>query len=132
VLARRGLADAAEAHGSCAALVLGVALQNAGLDQRNPADGSALSEESSAMIERVFTETRRRLASRHGIRALLPDDEQPSTARQRTCIMVHRISLWTGDGYISDLESLGGCREIVRDFTEIREPPAKMRTGRVQ
>src|SRR3984893_3880203 len=85
-------------------------------------DGAALSDESAAMIERVFTAT----ASSFGeqgmeFEPLLPDDEQPLNGR------ANALALWCtgflyglGAGHISALEALSGdVGEIVRDFTEI-------------
>jgi hypothetical protein len=118
-----GLADAAEAHGSlCGALcsVSPYKMQD-WINEILP-DGAALSEESSAMIERVFTETATSFGEQGmEFEPLLPDDEQPLNGR------ANALALWCtgflyglGTGYISDLESLGGdVGEIVRDFTEI-------------
>jgi uncharacterized protein YgfB (UPF0149 family) len=118
-----GLADAAEAHGSlCGALcsVSPYKMQD-WINEILP-DGAALSEESAAILERVFTAT----ASSFGeqgmeFEPLLPDDEQPLNGR------ANALALWCtgflyglGTGYSSDLQSLSGdVGEIVRDFTEI-------------
>ena len=117
------LADAAEAHGSLCGALCSMApyrMQD-WLNEILP-DGAALSEESSAMIEKVFSAT----ASSFGeqgmeFEPLLPDDEQPLNGR------ANALALWCtgflyglGTGHISDLEALGGdVGEIVRDFTEI-------------
>ena len=124
VLATAGsLADAAEAHGSlCGALCAMAPYKMQDWVNEILPDGSALSEESAAMIERVFTET----ASSFGeqgmeFEPLLPDDEQPLNGR------ANALALWCtgflyglGTGNISDLAGLkGDVGEIVRDFTEI-------------
>ena len=124
VLATAGsLADAAEAHGSlCGALCAMSPYKMQDWVNEILPDGAALSEESSAMIERVFTAT----ASSFGeqgmeFQPLLPDDEQPLYGR------ANALALWCtgflyglGTGHISDLEALNGdVGEIVRDFTEI-------------
>jgi len=118
-----GLADAAEAHGSlCGALcsVSPYKMQD-WINEILP-DGSALSEESSAMIERVFTETATSFGEQGmEFEPLLPDDEQPLNGR------ANALALWCtgflyglGTGYISDLESLGGdVWENVPESTEI-------------
>ena len=118
-----GLADAAEAHGSLFGALCSVApykMQD-WVNEILP-DGSALTDESAAMIERVFSAT----ASSFGeqgmeFEPLLPDDEQPLNGR------ANALALWCtgflyglGTGQISDLEALtGDVGEIVRDFTEI-------------
>jgi uncharacterized protein YgfB (UPF0149 family) len=118
-----GLADAAEAHGSlCGALCAVSPYKMQDWINEILPDGSALSEESAAMIERVFTAT----ASSFGeqgmqFEPLLPDDDQPLNGR------ANALALWCtgflyglGAGYSSDLEALSGdVGEIVRDFTEI-------------
>ena len=118
-----GLADAAEAHGSlCGALcsVSPYRMQD-WINEILP-DGAALSEESSAMIERVFTATATSFGEQGmEFEPLLPDDEQPLNGR------ANALALWCtgflyglGSGYSADFESLGGdVGEIVRDFTEI-------------
>jgi len=118
-----GLADAAEAHGSlCGALcsVSPYRMQD-WINEILP-DGAALSEESSAMIERVFTETATSFGEQGmEFEPLLPDDGQPLNGR------ANALALWCtgflyglGTGYVSDLEALSGdVGEIVRDFTEI-------------
>jgi uncharacterized protein YgfB (UPF0149 family) len=85
-------------------------------------DGAALSEESAAMLERVFTATASSFGEQ-GMRfePLLPDDEEPLNGR------ANALALWCtgflyglGTGQIADLEALNGdVGEIVRDFTEI-------------
>jgi uncharacterized protein YgfB (UPF0149 family) len=124
ILATAGsLADAAEAHGSlCGALCSMSPYKMQDWINEILPDGTALSDESAAMIERVFTAT----ASSFGeqgmeFEPLLPDDEQPLNGR------ANALALWCtgflyglGTGHISDLEALGGdVGEIVRDFTEI-------------
>ena len=118
-----GLADAAEAHGSlCGALcsVSPYRMQD-WINEILP-DGAALSEESSAMIERVFTATATSFGEQGmEFEPLLPDDGQPLNGR------ANALALWCtgflyglGTGYVSDLEALSGdVGEIVRDFTEI-------------
>jgi uncharacterized protein YgfB (UPF0149 family) len=118
-----GLADAAEAHGSlCGALcsVSPYRMQD-WINEILP-DGAALSEESSAMIERVFTATATSFGEQGmEFEPLLPDDAQPLNGR------ANALALWCtgflyglGTGYVSDLEALSGdVGEIVRDFTEI-------------
>ncbi len=117
------LADAAEAHGSlCGALCSMSPYRMQDWVNEILPDGAAISDESSAMIEKVFTAT----ASTFGeqgmeFEPLLPDDEQPLNGR------ANALALWCtgflyglGTGHISDLEALGGdVGEIVRDFTEI-------------
>jgi uncharacterized protein len=124
VLAAAGsMADAAEAHGSLCGALCSMApykMQD-WLNEILP-EGAALSDESAAMIERVFAET----ASAFGeqgmeFEPLLPDDAQPLNGR------ANALALWCtgflyglGTGQISDLEALNGeVGEIVRDFTEI-------------
>jgi uncharacterized protein YgfB (UPF0149 family) len=124
ILATAGsLADAAEAHGSlCGALCSMSPYRMQDWINEILPDGAALSDESAAMIERVFTAT----ASSFGeqgmeFEPLLPDDEQPLNGR------ANALALWCtgflyglGRGHIADLEALGGdVGEIVRDFTEI-------------
>jgi len=118
-----GLADAAEAHGSlCGALcsVSPYRMQD-WINEILP-DGAAVSEESAAMIERVFTATATSFGEQGmEFEPLLPDDEQPLNGR------ANALALWCtgflyglGTGAISDLEALNGdVGEIVRDFTEI-------------
>ena len=118
-----GLADAAEAHGSlCGALcsVSPYKMQD-WINEILP-DGAALSEESAAMLERVFSATATSFGEQGmEFEPLLPDDEQPLNGR------ANALALWCtgflyglGTGYSSDLQSLSGdVGEIVRDFTEI-------------
>ena len=118
-----GLADAAEAHGSlCGALcsVSPYRMQD-WINEILP-DGASLSDESSAMIERVFTATATSFGEQGmEFEPLLPDDEQPLNGR------ANALALWCtgflyglGSGYSADFEALGGdVGEIVRDFTEI-------------
>jgi len=121
--AARSLADAAEAHGSlCGALcsMAPYSLQD-WINEILP-DGTALSEESAAMLERVFTATATSFGEQGmQFEPLLPDDEQPLNGR------ANALALWCtgflyglGTGKIADLEGLNGdVGEIVRDFTEI-------------
>jgi uncharacterized protein len=124
VLAMAGsLADAAEAHGSlCGALCSMTPYRMQDWVNEILPDGSALSDESSAMIERVFTATATSFGEQGmEFEPLLPDDEQPLNGR------ANALALWCtgflyglGTGHISDLEALSGdVGEIVRDFTEI-------------
>jgi uncharacterized protein YgfB (UPF0149 family) len=118
-----GLADAAEAHGSlCGALcsVSPYKMQD-WINEILP-DGAALSEESAAILERVFSATATSFGEQGmEFEPLLPDDEQPLNGR------ANALALWCtgflyglGTGYSSDLQSLSGdVGEIVRDFTEI-------------
>jgi uncharacterized protein YgfB (UPF0149 family) len=116
-----GLADAAEAHGSlCGALCSVSPYKMQDWVNEILPDGASISDESAAMIERVFT------ANSFGeqgmeFEPLLPDDDQPLNGR------ANALALWCtgflyglGAGNISDLEALSGdVGEIVRDFTEI-------------
>src|ERR1700691_3174098 len=124
VLAAAGsMADAAEAHGSLCGALCSVApykMQD-WINEILP-DGASLSEESSAMIERVFSATATSFGEQGmEFEPLLPDDEQPLNGR------ANALALWCtgflyglGTGQISDLEALNGdVGEIVRDFTEI-------------
>jgi hypothetical protein len=124
VLAGAGsLADAAEAHGSlCGALCSMSPYKLQDWVNEILPDGGALSEESSAMIERVFTATSTSFGEQGmEFEPLLPDDESPLNGR------ANALALWCtgflyglGTGHISDLEALtGDVGEIVRDFTEI-------------
>jgi uncharacterized protein YgfB (UPF0149 family) len=124
VLATAGsLADAAEAHGSlCGALCSMSPYRMQDWINEILPDGTALSDESSAMIERVFTATATSFGGQGmEFEPLLPDDEQPLNGR------ANALALWCtgflyglGTGHISDLEALNGdVGEIVRDFTEI-------------
>jgi uncharacterized protein YgfB (UPF0149 family) len=124
VLATAGsLADAAEAHGSlCGALCSMSPYKMQDWINEILPDGAALSDESSAMIERVFTATATSFGEQGmEFAPLLPDDEAPLNGR------ANALALWCtgflyglGTGHISDLEALNGdVGEIVRDFTEI-------------
>ena len=124
VLATAGsLADAAEAHGSlCGALCSMSPYKMQDWVNEILPDGAALSDESSAMIERVFTATATSFGEQGmEFEPLLPDDESPLNGR------ANALALWCtgflyglGTGHISDLEALNGdVGEIVRDFTEI-------------
>lgn len=124
VLATAGsLADAAEAHGSlCGALCSMSPYKMQDWVNEILPDGAALSEESAAMLERVFTATATSFGEQGmEFEPLLPDDEQPLNGR------ANALALWCsgflyglGTGHISDLEALNGdVGEIVRDFTEI-------------
>jgi uncharacterized protein len=124
VLAMAGsLADAAEAHGSlCGALCSMSPYKMQDWVNEILPDGAALSDESAAMIEKVFTATATSFGEQGmEFEPLLPDDEQPLNGR------ANALALWCtgflyglGTGHISDLEALNGdVGEIVRDFTEI-------------
>jgi hypothetical protein len=124
VLATAGsLADAAEAHGSlCGALCSMSPYKMQDWVNEILPDGAALSDESAAMIELVFTATATSFGEQGmEFEPLLPDDEQPLNGR------ANALALWCtgflyglGTGHISDLEALNGdVGEIVRDFTEI-------------
>ena len=117
------LADAAEAHGSlCGALCSMSPYKMQDWVNEILPDGAALSDESAAMIERVFTATATSFGEQGmEFEPLLPDDESPLSGR------ANALALWCtgflyglGTGHISDLEALNGdVGEIVRDFTEI-------------
>jgi uncharacterized protein YgfB (UPF0149 family) len=124
VLAAAGsMADAAEAHGSlCGALCSMSPYKMQDWVNEILPDGAALSDESAAMIERVFTATATSFGEQGmEFEPLLPDDEQPLNGR------ANALALWCtgflyglGTGQISDFEALNGeVGEIVRDFTEI-------------
>ena len=124
VLATAGsLSDAAEAHGSlCGALCSMSPYRMQDWVNEILPDGTALSDESAAMLERVFTATANSFGEQGmEFEPLLPDDEQPLNGR------ANALALWCsgflyglGSGHISDLEALNGdVGEIVRDFTEI-------------
>jgi uncharacterized protein YgfB (UPF0149 family) len=124
VLATAGsLADAAEAHGSlCGALCSMSPYKMQDWVNEILPDSGSLSDESSAMIERVFTATATTFGEQGmEFEPLLPDDESPLNGR------ANALALWCtgflyglGTGAISDLEGLNGdVGEIVRDFTEI-------------
>ena len=124
VLATAGsLADAAEAHGSlCGALCSMSPYKMQDWVNEILPDRAALSDESAAMIERVFTATATSFGEQGmEFEPLLPDDESPLNGR------ANALALWCtgflyglGTGHISDLEALNGdVGEIVRDFTEI-------------
>jgi uncharacterized protein len=117
------LADAAEAHGSlCGALCSMSPYKMQDWVNEILPDGAALSDESAAMIERVFAATAASFGEQGmEFEPLLPDDESPLNGR------ANALALWCtgflyglGTGHISDLEALNGdVGEIVRDFTEI-------------
>src|SRR6202451_813745 len=124
VLAAAGsLADAAEAHGSlCGALCSMAPYKMQDWVNEILPDGASLSDESAAMIERVFTATAASFGEQGmEFEPLLPDDEQPLNGR------ANALALWCtgflyglGTGHISGLEDQGGAvGGIVRDFTEI-------------
>ena len=119
VLATAGsLADAAEAHGSlCGALCSMSPYKMQDWVNEILPDSGSLSEESSAMIERVFTATATSFGEQGmEFEPLLPDDEAPLNGR------ANALALWCtgflyglGTGAISDLEGLNGdVGEIVR------------------
>jgi uncharacterized protein len=124
VLAAAGsLADAAEAHGSlCGALCSMAPYKMQDWVNEILPDGSSLSDESAALIEKVFTATATSFGEQGmEFEPLLPDDEQPLNGR------ANALALWCagflyglGTAQISDLDALAGdVGEIVRDFTEI-------------
>jgi uncharacterized protein len=124
VLAGAGsLADAAEAHGSlCGALCSMSPYKMQDWVNEILPDGTALSDESAAMLEKVFTATATSFGEQGmEFEPILPDDESPLNGR------ANALALWCtgflyglGTGHISDLEGLNGdVGEIVRDFTEI-------------
>ncbi len=124
VLAAAGsLADAAEAHGSlCGALCAVSAYRMQDWVNEILPDGTALSAESVAMLERVFAATATSFGEQGmEFEPLLPDDGQPLNGR------ANALALWCtgflyglGAGRIADPEALNGdVGEIVRDFTEI-------------
>ena len=124
VLAAAGsMADAAEAHGSlCGALCSMSPYRMQDWINEILPDGAAPSDESAAMIERVFAATATSFGEQGmEFQPLLPDDESPLNGR------ANALALWCtgflyglGTGHISDLEALNGdVGEIVRDFTEI-------------
>ena len=118
------LADAAEAHGSlCGALCSMSPYKMQDWVNEILPDGAALSDESAAMIERVFAATATSFGEQGmEFEPLLPDDEQPLNGRaQCACIMVHGLSVWPRYRAISrtSKRSNGDVGEIVRDFTEI-------------
>jgi len=85
-------------------------------------DGAALSDESSAMIERVCSRRPRHRLAKQGMEfePLLPDER--NRPLKWTC---NALALWArflyglGTGrHISDLEALTRCRRIVRDCHE--------------
>lgn len=124
VLAAAGShADAAEAHGSlCGALCATMPYRMQDWVNEILPDTKTLSEESVAVIERVFTATAKSFGEQGmEFEPLLPDDDQPLNGR------ANALALWCtgflyglGTGQISDLDSLAGdVGEIVRDFSEI-------------
>jgi hypothetical protein len=80
---RRQLADAAEAHGSlCGALCSMAPYKMQDWVNEILPDGASLSDESSAMIERVFSATATSFGEQGmEFEPLLPDDEQPLNGR---------------------------------------------------
>jgi uncharacterized protein len=124
VLAAAGsLADAAEAHGSlCGALCAMSPYKIQDWINEILPDGASLSDESAAILERVFVVTTASFGEQGmEFQPLLPDDEQPLNGR------ANALALWCsgflyglGAGHIADLNALNGdVGEIVRDFTEI-------------
>ncbi len=123
LVAAGSLADAAEAHGSlCGALCAVAPYRMQDWVNEILPDGAALSSESAAMLERVFTATATSFGEQGmEFEPLLPDDEQPLNGR------ANALALWCtgflyglGTGQIADLDALNGdVGEIVRDFTEI-------------
>ena len=91
VLAAAGsLADAAEAHGSlCGALCSMSPYKMQDWVNEILPDGTALSDESAAMLERVFTATATSFGEQGmEFEPLLPDDEQPLNGR------ANALALW--------------------------------------
>jgi uncharacterized protein len=124
VLAGAGsLADAAEAHGClCGALCSTSPYRMQDWVNEVLPDGKALSEESAAVLERVFAATTASFGAQGmEFEPLLPDDEEPLNGR------ANALGLWCtgflyglGAGHISNPEALpGDVGEIVRDFSEI-------------
>ncbi len=124
VLAAAGsLADAAEAHGSlCGALCSMAPYKLQDWFNEILPEGVAVSDESAALLEKVFTATATSFGEQGmQFEPLLPDDESPLNGR------ANALALWCtgflyglGTGHLSDLNSLAGdVGEIVRDFTEI-------------
>ena len=124
VLAAAGsLADAAEAHGSlCGALCAMAPYRMQDWVNEILPDGTALPDESAAVLERVFMATSSSFGEQGmEFEPLLPDDESPLNGR------ANALALWCtgflyglGTGSIADLGALSGdVGEIVRDFTEI-------------
>ena len=86
VLAAAGsMADAAEAHGSlCGALCSMAPYKVQDWINEILPDGTSLSDESAAMIERVFTATSTSFGEQGmEFEPLLPDDEQPLNGRAK-------------------------------------------------
>jgi hypothetical protein len=117
------LADAAEAHGSlCGALCSMSPYRMQDWVNEILPDGTALSAESTAMLEKVFTETANSFGEQGmEFEPLLPDDESPLNGRANALALSCTGFLYgLGTGHLSDLEALSGdVGEIVRDFTEI-------------
>ena len=124
VLATAGShADAAEAHGSlCGALCSIAPYRMQDWVNEILPDVASLSEESAAVLERVFTTTAQSFGEQGmEFQPLLPDDDEPLNGR------ANALALWCtgflyglGTGQIADLDALNGdVGEIVRDFTEI-------------
>ncbi len=124
VLAAAGsLANAAEAHGSlCGALCAVTSYRMQDWVNEILPDRATLSEESAAMLERVYAVTSTAFADQAmSFEPLLPDDAQPLTGRaQALASWCSGFLYGLGTGQIADLDALNGeVGEIVRDFTEI-------------
>src|ERR1700676_4450154 len=112
VLAAAGsMADAAEAQGwRCGALFSMSPYKMQDWINEILPDGASLSDESAAMIERVFTATATSFGEQGmEFEPLLPNDEQPLNGR------ANALALWCtgflygrGTGHSSDLEALNG------------------------
>ncbi len=123
LMAAGSLADAAEAHGSlCGALCSMSPYRMQDWVNEILPDGASLSDESAAMLERVFTATAASFGEQGmEFAPMLPDDDHPLNGR------ANALALWCtgflyglGTGQLSDLEGLAGdVGEIVRDFNEI-------------
>src|SRR5260370_7932182 len=121
------LADAAEAHGSlCGALCSMSPYKMQDWVNEILPDGAALSDESAAMIEKVFTATATSFGEQGmAFEPLLPDDESPLNGR------ANALALWCtgflyglGTGHISDLQPLNAhSAAILPDFTESSRAP---------
>ena len=137
VLAMAGsMADAAEAHGSlCGALCSMAPYKMQDWINEILPDGAALSPESAAMIERVFTATATSFGEQGmEFEPLLPDDEQPLNGR------ANALALWCtgflyglGTGHISDLEALkaGYRKALDRAGALVRDGDAVVEEGAV-
>src|SRR3984893_5740716 len=124
VLAAAGsLADAAEAHGSlCGALCSVSPYKMQDWVNEILPDGASLSDETAAVLERVFAATAASFGEQGmEFEPLLPDEEQTLNGRANAlALWCTGFLYWLGAGQISDLDVLNGdVGEIVRDCTEI-------------